>query len=570
MQGGVEPDFRALLEAAPSLHLVLDPDFRIVAVSDAYLVATMTRREEILGRGIFDVFPDNPEDTDATGVSNLRASLERVRQRCVPDTMAVQKYDIRRPPEEGGGFEVRYWSPVNSPVSDERKQLMYIIHRVEDVTEFVRLKELGSEQEALTSELRERTAKMEAEIIRRSRELQETNEQLRAANSAKNDFLSRMSHELRTPLTAIMGFSELLSFSDLDDEQQAMMSIVLKASDHLLAIVNEVLDLSRIEEGSVSISLETVPLQPMIDDALELMRPVAAGHHVVMHPPLFSVGTGYALADNQRLKQVVINLISNAIKYNRAHGEIRVAVEAADLDRVRITVEDTGEGIDEASLGKLFVPFERLDAAAAGIEGTGLGLALSRTLVEAMGGSVGATSAEGVGSTFWVELSRAEPVAVEIRPSEGDPLTAVRRYASERRLLYIEDTVANVRLIEGILERRPSIRLIPAMLGQLGLDLAHEHHPDLILLDLHLPDLSGEKVLAQLQADEATRDIAVIVLSADAKREREPFLAAGARAYLTKPIGMRRLLEILDQFMAEPVGSPSSTAPDTSAGQRQV
>ena len=180
-----EPDFRRLFESAPGLYLVLDPDFVIVAVSDAYLAATMTKRGEILGRGIFDVFPDNPDDPTATGVANLRASLERVRLRRVSDTMAVQKYDIRRPAKEGGGFEERYWSPVNSPVLEEKGRLVHIIHRVEDVTEFVRVKQLGVEQAAVTGELRERTAKMESEILRRAQELHEANKALRAAGKAK-------------------------------------------------------------------------------------------------------------------------------------------------------------------------------------------------------------------------------------------------------------------------------------------------------------------------------------------------------------------------------------------------
>ncbi|HYE77138.1 MAG TPA: histidine kinase dimerization/phospho-acceptor domain-containing protein, partial [bacterium] len=200
------PDFRALFEAAPGSYLVLSPDFTIIAVSDAYLRDTMTRREEILGRGLFEVFPDNPEDPAATGVRNLSASLQRVLELRRPDTMAVQKYDIRRPDADGGGFEERYWSPVNCPVCDEDGRVKYIIHRVEDVTEFVRLKAQGTEQEA--------------EILRRSLELRDANEELRDANAAKNDFLSRMSHELRTPLAAISGFSELLTLADLPEDKR--------------------------------------------------------------------------------------------------------------------------------------------------------------------------------------------------------------------------------------------------------------------------------------------------------------------------------------------------------------
>jgi signal transduction histidine kinase/ActR/RegA family two-component response regulator len=530
-------NFQALFESAPGLYLVLDPAFRIVAVTDAYLDATMTTREDIVGRNIFDAFPDNPDDPEATGVANLRASLERVRNRRVPDTMAVQKYDIQRPDDEGGGFEERHWSPRNSPVLDDYKRLKYIIHCVEDVTEFVRLQERESEQER--------------EIVRRSQELQRTNEKLRAASSAKNEFLSRMSHELRSPLGAIMGFGQLLEFADLEEQHKQKVAMILKASNHLLGIVDEVLDISRVEEGTLSISAESIAVQPLIDDAVDLTRPLAESMEVVIHDPELAGGNGYVFADNQRLKQVLINLIANAIKYNRRGGEVRVAVESADSERVRISVSDTGPGLDRASVEKLFVPFERLDAAVSGIDGTGLGLAVSRSLIEAMGGTIAASSTPGVGSVFSVELDRSEGVAVEMPAGDDDPLLAVREYAGgERRLLYIEDTVANVQVIEGILERRPSVRLIPAMLGRLGLDLAREHLPHLVLLDLHLPDLSGEQVLAALRKDDATREIPVAILSADATRDRAQFLAAGTQAYLTKPIDLRRLLEIFDQFLA--------------------
>jgi signal transduction histidine kinase/CheY-like chemotaxis protein len=554
-----DPDFQALFEAVPGLYLVLDPELRIVAVSDAYLAATMTTRDGIVGRGIFDVFPDNPDDPEATGVGNLRASLERVRKRRVADAMAVQKYDIRRPPEEGGGFEERFWSPLNSPVLDAERRLLYIIHRVEDVTEFVRLQERESLQEELTTQLKQQTARMEAEIVRRSIELQETNAQLRAASSAKNEFLSRMSHELRSPLMAVMGFSQLLATSQLEARQQEMLATIRKASDHLLALINEVLDISRVEEGTLSISAETVAVQPLIDEAIELMRPLADTAGVVLHAPRYAGGVGYVFADNQRLKQVVINVLSNAIKYNRRDGEVRIAVDKASGRRVRITIADTGEGIDEASLGKLFVPFERLDAAAAGIDGTGLGLALSRTLLDAMDGTITATSTPGTGTTFAIELERGEPLAVARPADTDDHLIALRCYGHSRTLLYIEDTVANTRVIEGILERRPDVRLIPALQGRRGIELAREQQPDVILLDLHLPDLPGDSVLAELKADASTRTIPVVILSADATREREQLLAAGAYAYLTKPIDLRRLLEILDRLMAETSQEPFET-----------
>jgi hypothetical protein len=211
-----------------------------------------------------------------------------------------------------------------------------------------------------------------------------------------------------------------------------------------------VLDISRVEEGALSISAEAIAVQPLLDDALDLTRPLAESMEVVMHDPESSGDSGYVFADNQRLKQVLINLIANAIKYNRRGGEVSVAVAGVDGSaRVRISVADTGPGLDHASVEKLFVPFERLDAAVSGIEGTGLGLAVSRSLIEAMGGTIAAASTPGVGSVFWVELDRSEAVAVEVPCGDDDPLLAVRAYSGgERRLLYIEDTVANVQASE--------------------------------------------------------------------------------------------------------------------------
>jgi signal transduction histidine kinase/CheY-like chemotaxis protein len=529
-------DFRALFEAAPGLYLVLDPELRIVAVSDVYLAATMTRREEIMGRGIFDVFPDNPEDPEATGVSNLSASLDRVRRQKGADTMAVQKYDIQRPEEEGGGFEERYWSPKNTPVLDEEGELAYIIHRVQDVTAFVRLSERGSEQEA--------------EIFLRGQELQELNSKLQAADQAKNEFLSRMSHELRTPLAAIMGFSELLGMADLDERKSEWAATILKAGKHLLQLVDEVLDISRIEAGELSFSVEPVPIARLLEEARELIEPLAEGRSVTVHPPRTAEGISYVRADSQRLKQVLINLLSNAVKYNREGGAVEVSVESEGSDRVRIAVKDTGMGIDPDSIEKLFIPFERLDAGAE-IQGTGLGLALSQRLVEAMGGTLTVSSAPGQGSTFTVELARGEPVAVATADAEESVLFAERTYDGERRLLYIEDTVANIRLVEEILSSRPSVRLLPAGMGSLGVELAAEHRPDLVLLDLHLPDIGGDEVLARLRADERTKDIPVVILSADATDLTPgPLLEAGAQTYLTKPIGVRELLEVVDSYVS--------------------
>jgi PAS domain S-box-containing protein len=544
-----EVDFRAVLEQAPWLYLILDPSFRIVAVSDAYLDATMTEREQILGRDVFEVFPDDPGDPEATGVSNLRASLERVRDQHKPDVMAVQRYDIRRP---DGSFEPRYWSPANKPVLDDDGELRYIIHRVEDVTEFVDQLVHVSEDTELTDGLRERIERMEAEILHRSSQLREAIGELRAANTAKNDFLSRMSHELRTPLTAIAGFAELLSLDELTPEQQESASTIRRASQHLLRLVDDVLDMARIEAGALSISLEPVRIADVIAGATELVGSLAERNGIALDAPPPPQGL-HVLADNQRLKQVLVNLIVNGIKYNRRGGSVTVSAATGEAGSIRIEVVDTGKGIGAGSIQKLFTPFERLDAGE--VEGAGLGLALSRAIVEGMGGKIGVHSAVGRGSTFWVEVQPADAPTAAAAPSKAESGTlALREYSSQRRLVYVEDTPTNIRFVEAVLRRRPSVELIPAMMGQLGVELAREHRPDLILLDLHLPDLSGEEVLTRLRELDETRETPVVVLTADATdAARTPAVEALATGFVTKPIGVQQLLELVDRFAGQPV-----------------
>jgi signal transduction histidine kinase/ActR/RegA family two-component response regulator len=542
--------FRTLFESAPGSYLVLDPDLVIVAVSDAYLRDTMTSREAIVGGRLFEVFPDNPDDPGADGVSNLRGSLDRVRRDLVADTMAVQKYDIRRPGTGGEVFEVRYWSPVNVPILGPDGKLTHIIHRVQDVTDYVMLQERQAEDEQLTQALRTRTRKMEAEILARSRELQDANEALRAANEAKNDFLSRVSHELRTPMNTILGFGELLGLGELTGEQSDWVTMMLKASRHLLLLLDDVLDISRMEARNLSLSMEAVPVQALIADTLQLVGPLSIARGVQLSPVPPAAGR-HIYADHQRSRQVLLNLLSNAIKYNHPGGRVTVTARDQPGDRLRISVSDTGRGISEDGIGRLFTPFERLDAGLAGIEGTGLGLALSRQLVQAMGGTIGVTSTPSAGSEFWIELASTQPPAVSHTAIIRDAVMARRTYATGKTILYVEDMVENIRLVEEILKQRPSVTLIPAMLAGVALDLARQHSPDLVLLDLHLPDMPGEEVLGRLRADPATSGIPVIILSADATQHQITQLrAAGADAYLTKPISVRALLLAIDGVVA--------------------
>jgi PAS domain S-box-containing protein len=436
-----------------------------------------------------------------------------------------------------------------------------------DITE---LKRAGQQIAQLNEDLEQRVARRTAELEVANRELTEqirereraqeearaAREEAERANLAKSEFLSRMSHELRTPLNSILGFSQLLEMNGLTAEQRENVEQILKGGRHLLELINEVLDISRIETGQLQLSLEPVAVDEVVREALDLIQPLAAVRGIALR----TTGTGtpdrHVLADRQRLKQVLLNLVANAVKYNREGGAVSVSSRDVPGERHRIEVTDTGPGIRPEKMDLLFSPFERLGADQSSVEGTGLGLALSRHLVEAMGGTIGAESTPGEGSTFRVELGVAEAVT---RPPEGIDAgpSDTRPSQAGRTLLYIEDNLSNVRLLERILAHRPEVELITAMQGGLGLDLARQHRPDLVLLDLHLPDVPGAEVLQRLRAAPETAGIPVVVISADATPGQiERWLADGAQAYLTKPLDVPRLLQVVDQIFTEGVARP--------------
>ncbi len=409
------PDFKVLFESVPGLYLVLDPDFTIIAVSEAYLRATKTRREEILGRGLFEVFPDNPDDASATGVSNLRASLNRVLANRVPDSMAVQKYDIRRPESEGGGFEERFWSPVNSPVISATGDLVCIIHRVEDVTEFVRLKEQDREQARQTEELRGRAEAMEAEIFQRGKDLQEANLQLREASAKAQKAMDQLqeankdlevysysiAHDLRAPLRTINGFSSLLLAdysSHLDPEPQRLLEMVKNGSVQMAALVEDLLRLSRL--GRQALNKQTVSPVELARRVIEELRAEQSQRQVKIHLQDMPV----CQADPGLLKQVYFNLVSNALKYTRKREQTVIEIGARIQNReVLYFVKDNGVGFDMQYADCLFGVFQRLHRAE-DYEGTGAGLAIVQRIIQRHGGRIGANASEGRGAEFFFTL----------------------------------------------------------------------------------------------------------------------------------------------------------------------
>jgi signal transduction histidine kinase/DNA-binding response OmpR family regulator len=370
------------------------------------------------------------------------------------------------------------------------------------------------------------------------------------ANLAKSEFLSRMSHELRTPLNAIIGYGQVLELQLRDERRLEDVEQILKAGRHLLSLINDVLDIAKIEAGELTLSSEPVLVAETVSEALALVAPSAQERNIQVGVQLAGLTDGaHVQADRRLLAQVLLNLLSNAIKYNRDGGLVGVSFAATDEGRIQILVVDTGLGIPSAKLEGLFEPFDRLGAEHTGIEGTGLGLALSKRLVEAMGGSIDVWSEPGHGSTFVVELASAlapDGGALLKAGAGGAPITGAELGNSPRRILYIEDNLSNLTLVERILDEQKNVEVIPAMQGTIGLELAREHHPDLIVLDLHLPDLSGVEILRRLQAEADTREIPVVVLSADANQKQiDQVLEEGACDYVTKPLEVRQFLAVL-------------------------
>ena len=404
---GESPDFRVLFESVPGLYLVLTPDFTIVAASDAYLRATLMTRDDILGRGLFDIFPDSPDHASADVKMNLRASLKRVISQLAPDALPVQKYDIRRP-ESQGGVEEKYWSPVNSPAFGKDGKLAYIIHRVEDVTEFVRLTQQSGAQARQSEALRSRVEKMEAETISRTSELAEANqdlrkthEELKSALRELEGFSYSVSHDLRSPLRAIEGFARILEeehLASLDEEGRRLLRIIRDGGAKMGRLIDGLLSFSRL--GKQPVTLAAVDMNKLVSEVVAELRLND------QQPPNRIVVQGLppAYGDRALLRLVWINLLSNAAKYTSTRKEPRIQVGGTHKGTETIySVADNGVGFDMQYAGKLFGVFQRLHAEEE-FPGTGVGLSFVQRIVTRHGGRVWAEGAVDKGATFFFAL----------------------------------------------------------------------------------------------------------------------------------------------------------------------
>lgn len=488
---------------------VVGPDWRFVYVNPAYERMAGRPAAELIGRSPVELFGDGNE-----------RDLERARG------------------DRAEGRSSSYEMTLDRPDGTEVEVLVTGVPRVRD----------GAFDGTISvvSDVTERN--------RRLRELRAARDDAEQANEAKSQFLSRMSHELRTPLNAILGYSQLLDLDQLTSDQHDSVERIKHAGKHLLALINEVLDLSRIEAGHEDVMLEPVTVASALDTAMRMVKPLASERSIRMSRTVDRDDTAVS-ADAKRFQQVLLNLLSNAIKYNREGGSITVTSRALDEATLRISVRDSGVGIADEKLHRLFMPFDRLDVNELdAVEGTGIGLALTKRLVEVMGGRIGAESSHGEGSTFWIEL----PLVTQAegdgeRAGDGvtggeDQVSPAGQSASRALLaVYVEDNLANLELVRKIAARTTHLELQGAMDGSLGLDLIRTQQPDFVLLDLRLPGMSGEEVLDALEADPATRRIPVIVLSADVSKER--ILALLERpsvvSFLAKPIDVEQLLDTI-------------------------
>jgi PAS domain S-box-containing protein len=506
---------RSLFESNVDALVTTDPSGIITDVNKQMEALTDCTRDELIGAPFKNYFTD-----PARAEAGIKLVLSEKK---------VTNYELTANTRDGRQTVVSYNATT---FYDRNRTLQGVFVAARDVTERKRLDEVLQDKNA---ELE--SAKFVAE----------------KANRSKSEFLSRMSHELRSPLNAILGFAQLMG-SDTPaatPQQQASIDQILRAGWYLLELINEVLDLAVIESGKLSLSVEPVSLEEVLIECQAMVEQQGQKRSLTLSFPSFDT-PHFVLADRVRLKQILINLLSNAIKYNQPGGKVVLDCAATVGGRTRINVRDTGTGLPKEKLTQLFQPFNRLGRENSHEEGTGIGLVVSKLLVELMGGAIGVESKVGVGSVFWFELgSAAAPrLAIEqLRPRTGEH-AAAKTHATLRTLLYIEDNTANLKLVEQILARRTDLRLLSTWNGTLGIEMARESMPDVILMDINLPGLTGFQALKILREDPVTAHIPVMAISANAMMgDIKKGLAAGFFRYLTKPIDIAEFVAATDSAL---------------------
>ncbi|MFT0170334.1 ATP-binding protein [Paraburkholderia mimosarum] len=507
--GDIEQRFRTLADAIPHIVWTAEPDGSIDFVSRRLKTYTGLDFSDVKGWNWTSTL--HPDDAQSA-TENWKSAVE---------SAAAYEMEVRIKRISDGAW--RWHLDRASPVKNEQGQVVKWVGTVTDIED---------QKQALAAADR--------------------------ANRAKSDFLSSMSHELRSPLNAILGFAQLMASESPPPtpSQRASIDQILRAGWHLLELINEVLDLAKIESGQVSISPEPVSLSDALQECESMIEPQAQQRGIRASFPHVDAGC-HVRADRTRLKQILINLLSNAIKYNRQQGAVEVACSTPAPDRVRVSVSDTGLGLSPQKLAQLFQPFNRLGQEAGTEEGTGIGLVVAKRLTELMGGAIGVESTMGQGSVFWIELNTAAaPEVAALGASQSAALgesVAVNGAAKAPAhiVLYIEDNPANLKLVEQLIARRADMRMLGAVTGQLGVEMACSVLPQVIVMDINLPDISGIEALSILRRNHATMAIPVVALSSNAmRRDIEKGLKAGFFRYLTKPIKIDEFMHALAEAVA--------------------
>jgi len=533
-----ESEFRTLADSMPQIVWVTQPDGWSTYSNQRWVEYTGLSVEESLGRGWNKPFhPDDQQRAlegwqKATANKEIYTGESRLRRA----DGVYRWWLIRGVPLKDADGNIAKWYGTCTDIHDLKLAELEIIRSNQEI-------------QTLNNDLEERVA-------RRTEDLAVATQEAERANNSKSEFLSRMSHELRTPLNAILGFGQILDLEVLDPRSKESIGFILKGGRHLLGLINEVLDLALVESGGAELSIEPVSVLDVIEESYSLVKPLASDQKINLRKSAAPEGHAYVMADTQRLKQVMINLLSNAIKYNRPGGDVEIGWSDTLDGKVQIDVRDTGFGIKPEDLARLFTPFERLGFGHSTVQGTGLGLVISKRLVEAMGGRLLVASTPNVGSTFSIELAAGEREDRHLGEAVGEALQPTRAFERKFSVLAIEDNASNLRLIEAILDRRPEISLMSAVHGSIGLDLARQFPPDLILLDLNLPDMTGMEVLTRLRNSDITRRTPIVIVSADATNSQiERLLHAGATDYLTKPFEIQQFLKLLNDQMSKSVAN---------------
>jgi PAS domain S-box-containing protein len=523
---------RSLIESNIDALMTTDPRGIISDVNQQMEALTGCTRDELIGAPFKNYFTD-PERAEAAITRVLREGK-------------VTNYELTAHARDGKETVVSYNATT---FHDRDRKLQGVFAAARDVTD---------------------RKQFEHTLQENNIELESAKAAAEKANLAKSEFLSSMSHELRTPLNAVLGFAQLMASETPPPSSAQKMSIdqILQAGWYLLRLINEILDLAMIESGKVTMSQESMSLTEVLQDCQAMIEPQAQKRGILMTFPRFD-NLFYVHADRTRVKQVMINLLSNAIKYNRVGGTVIVQCEVSGENRVRVSVKDTGAGLAPEQLAQLFQPFNRLGKETSAEEGTGIGLVVTKQLIELMGGVIGVESSVGTGSVFWFDLAAASTPELaldnfgESGLDERHPVAA-HALPSQRTLLYVEDNPANLALVEQLIARRSDLKLLTAIDGHLGIQLARTYQPDVILMDINLPGISGFGALKILHKDPATAHIPVMALSANAvPRDIEKGLEAGFFRYLTKPIKVLEFMDALDVALHYAAENGLASEPET-------